>query len=657
MFQDYLKREEILFRLCKARAKLARHRGKSHLNHIISADKKYNYHYNNPDSKRHKGDDIDLLCSIMPPRRKWINPTKKERYPRGTIQRINSVEYNTKALLKTISFYETNNPSEPFLINLNQFIDEILKEVNSGLINLTTPHIQPKLKKPEKKTDMTCRPICIFSLKDKIIISIVNKYLTEALDQFFYEHSYAFRSKRDGGKFPPTHHTAIKYLLEYKSKYKGKNLWVAECDISKFFDTVNHQVVKKAFYDLVKKHNRIYRNKIDKLAIKVFEKYLKCYDFQKMVYSQNSNLQYWIDNRKEGGEFEWVEKDLENLGCYKQIIRNKIGIPQGGALSGLIANIVLHSIDEKIVNDNDDKLCYIRFCDDMLLIHPNRKICEEKSNLYFEGLKELKLVFHSPTAVSPLDKYEFWNKSKSKSPYKWSNESSGSFKRIGFVGYEICFNGTLRVRKSSLIKEKRKISTLVRSTLDILKNGKRKSDDMILESVSNKLIGMSVGRVTMKNYKISDNEMCWTNGFTLLQNNKILRLQLRKLDHYRSRKLAFFARKLEKISSSTSQKHTETKKIGRHFFTKISGISYEDSEKIRIELQALKVLNVKFFLTKSKKELLKNSPQVLQLSSQYLSHLVEIHSLLLNDSQENRYVPYYGKPFSYYYNIIEKVKT
>ena len=77
-----------------------------------------------------------------------------------------------------------------------------------------------------------------------------------------------------------------------RDRYKGKNLWVAECDISKFFDTVNHQVVKKAFYDLVKKHNRIYTNKIDKLAIKVFEKYLKCYDFQKMVYSQNSNLQY-----------------------------------------------------------------------------------------------------------------------------------------------------------------------------------------------------------------------------------------------------------------------------------------------------------------------------------------------------------------------------
>lgn len=656
MFQDHFNREEILFRLCKARAKLARHRGKSHLNHIISADMKYNYHYNNPSSKRHKGDDIDLLCSIMPPTRKWINPTKKERYPKGTQQRINSVEYNTKSLLKTISFYTDKHPTEPFLINLNKFIDDILNEVNSGTINLASPHIQPKLKKPEKKTDKTCRPICVFPLKDKIIISIVNKYLTKSFDQFFYEHSYAFRAKRDGEKFPPTHHTAIEYLLNYKSKYKGKRLWVAECDISKFFDTVSHKVVREGFYGLIKQYNRIYTSKIDKRAIEVFEKYLKCYDFQRMVYSQNANHQYWIDNKKEGGKFEWVENDLQNLGCYTHIKQNKIGIPQGGALSGLIANIVLHSIDEKIINENDKKLCYIRFCDDMLLIHPNRKICEEKSNLYFQSLKELKLVSHNPDTVSHLFKSRFWNNSKSKSPYKWSNQTN-SFKRIGFVGYEICFNGTLRVRKSSLEKEKRKISTLVRNTLEILKQGKRKSDDMILESISNKLIGMSVGRVTMVNYETSDNEMCWVNGFTLLNNNKILRLQLRRLDRYRSRKMAFFKRKLKKINTSSTLGLNERKKIGKYFFTRISGISYEDAEKIRLELQTLKILNAKFFLTKSKKMFIENSPQNLQLSTQFLSYQTEIHSLLLDDSKEDRQVPYYGKPYSYYYNVIEKVKT
>ena len=54
---------------------------------------------------------------------------------------------------------------------------------------------------------------------------------------------------------------------------------------------------------------------------------------------------------------------------------------------------------------------------------------------------------------------------------------------------------------------------------------------------------------------------------------------------------------------------------------------------------------------------IENSPQNLQLSTQFLSYQTEIHSLLLDDSKEDRQVPYYGKPYSYYYNVIEKVKT
>lgn len=90
--EDFFTYEEILFRLCNARAKLARQRGKSHLNHIISADNNLNYHYNNEKSNRHKSADITLLCSMMPPRRKWISPTKKERYINNGIQRIFSTE-------------------------------------------------------------------------------------------------------------------------------------------------------------------------------------------------------------------------------------------------------------------------------------------------------------------------------------------------------------------------------------------------------------------------------------------------------------------------------------------------------------------------------------------------------------------------------------
>jgi len=51
----------------------------------------------------------------------------------------------------------------------------------------------------------------------------------------------------------------------------------------------------------------------------------------------------------------------------------------------------------------------------------------------------------------------FWSdKIKSKHPYKWSLNYADSFPWFGFVGYEIHYAGNLRVRKSSLAKEKTK---------------------------------------------------------------------------------------------------------------------------------------------------------------------------------------------------------
>lgn len=657
MLENCFNREEILFRLCKARAKLAMQRGKSHLDHIISADPTYNYHYNNQKSSKHKGIDTELLCSIMPPRRKWKNPSIKERYPKTNGQRITSVEYNTKALLKTIYYFRINEPTEPFFIKLEKFIDEVMLELNNVNFVLESPEILAKLKKPDDRNCKICRPICVFPLKDKIIISIINNYLTKVLDGIFYDHSYAFRAKKPDANFPPTHHSAIEHILDYKKKYKGKRLWVSECDISKFFDTVNHTTVKEKFKQIVQTYNKSNVEKIDTRAIAIFLKYLECYDFQKFVYALNENNEYWIKRKKEGGTFEWVEDDLLKLGCYKQIKKNRIGIPQGGALSGLIANIVLHSIDMEITSTTDEKLCYVRFCDDMLLIHPNKKICQEKTKIYFEGLEKLKLISHNPHKVESSNKKFFWNKSKSKSPYKWSSHSANSFDRIGFVGYEVCYDGTLRVRKSSLIKEKHKIRSLTQHTLSILKNGKRKSDDMIIESISNKLVGMSVGRVSMKNHKVSDNEMCWVNGFTLLHDNPNLRNQLKRLDHYRSKHLSRFKKKLEKIPEAAIKSSDESKKIGKHLFIRVSGISYTDSENIRLELQKIKILNTKFTLTKFKKAELMKTPTSLILPNKYVSYVPQIYSLLMDSDKEDRYVPYYGKPFSYFYHVIDKKET
>ena len=95
-------------------------------------------------------------------------------------------------------------------------------------------------------------------------------------------------------------------------------------------------------------------------------------------------------------------------------------------------------------------------------------------------------------------------------------------------------------------------------------------------------------------------------------------------------------------------------KIGKYFFIEIDGISYADSEAIRLELQKNKILNSKFSLTKYRKELLLKDSNSLVLSSKYNSYKEKVYNLLITLEKEDRYVPYYGKPFSYYYHIIEK---
>ena len=92
---------------------------------------------------------------------------------------------------------------------------------------------------------------------------------------------------------------------------------------------------------------------------------------------------------------------------------------------------------------------------------------------------------------------------------------------------------------------------------------------MIIESISNKLVGMSVGRVTMKNYKVSDNDMCWVNGFTLLQDNPDLRTQLKRLDHYRSKHLSRFKKKLSLLPEVKVGNSNGSKRVGKNFFIRI----------------------------------------------------------------------------------------
>jgi hypothetical protein len=321
--------------------------------------------------------------------------------------------------------------------------------------------------------------------------------------------------------------------------------------MKKFYDTVNHTIIKKYFKVFI---NKIKRNHFDfysSAAEKIFYSYLDCYSFNKSVYPLNNNQDYFSKFKITNGAFEWVEKDLLKH-HYKKLNNAKIGVPQGGALSGLIANIVLHSSDLIIAKLKVKNLLYLRYCDDMIIMHPNKKICKSATSNYERSLFKLKLVPHVFKSVEKYDK-SFWN-NKSKKPYKWGDYINQEIPWIGFVGYEINFNGDIRVRKSSLKKEMSKQVEIIDIAWKAIKNNKKRaSDKYIEESIIHRLIGMSVGRVTMWNYKNGVNDLCWINGFSELSKNPTVAVQLKKLDKNRNKYFRQFKRKIKQIGLSDSE--------------------------------------------------------------------------------------------------------
>lgn len=575
-FEDYITDQEIVPYLCRMRAKIAKQRNKKHVVHMLTKDDKFNYH-------NHKLTDVEEeLNKILPCRRKWKELRKKERIKND--QPLNSIDKNIISLIKTIKAYRRNKPDEMFLKNLDNFIARLRNDVIDKSFKFQKPDIYPKLKEDKKSTKNTCRPISLFSLTDKIIISLANRYFTNLFDKYFSDSSYAFRALReiDGCKKALQHHDAFQRIIEYRKKHRREKLWVAECDMKKFYDSVNHTVIKRHFMRLLKYAKKDNPELLCNNANRIFYRYLDSYTFNKDVFPKNEDIAYFKKYKNiKNGEFGWVHDDLIKLKYYKRINNAKIGVPQGGALSGLIANIVLDFADKKVLKHKDENLLYLRYCDDMIIIHTNKRKCLEAVKRYRKALEKLKLIPHDFDKKINDDPKSFW-KAKSKKPYKWDSIDKGGFPWIGFVGYEINYEGHIRVRKSSLQKELKKQFELVNQLkIAISNDNKDASNGTIDESLINRLIGMSVGRVKIWNFDKIDNEMCWINGFKLLTENKYSRAQLKTLDKHRNRIYYKFKNKLYEMKDIKSNLKKTPKKTNREdiFYGKPFSYYYQAIEK------------------------------------------------------------------------------
>lgn len=539
----FFSESEILRQICKMRIKLARTRSKKHLLHLLTSNPNYNYHIKEEsDSKNELGEYQKTLTKelnhILPSRKNWVSlGESSRRKPNKPNEFLTSNDRNFYSLLKTIKLHKKKESKESWFLNLQAFINDIKNIVLEKKYSISTPIIFPELKgNINRRGKNECRPICLFSFKDRIILSLTNKFLTQLFDDKFQDSSYAFRVKKRGNQIV-SHHDCVKDILTYRNKHSDKQLYVVECDMKKFFDTIDHKIVKNKFDELISLSQNQFPHIDLEFPILIFNNYLDAYCFNLNV-PKKTDSKFWSSYGIQNGFFGWVEDEIPEY--YDNISEERVGIPQGGALSGLIANIILNETDIQIKKFN---VFYSRFCDDMIIISTSLEECSKSQNKYVETLRTLKLFPHPFKSDIELvdfdldDKiyYNFFWKGKSKGPFQWGKIENLNFPWIGFVGYEINYKGEIRVRKKSFKKEIKKQETIVKEIKNAVNIGRRKPKGTITESAINRLIGMSVGRIGIDNFDEVSTDLCWKNGFKLLNINKHSLNQIKHFDRNRSK--------------------------------------------------------------------------------------------------------------------------
>ena len=524
------------------------------------------------------------IRKMTPKRNQWrrLRPHLRDRKASKEVR-------NTASLRSTIyhdlRLHGAGGTTPEYIPELLSFVKNITRIVNSdspidfnGCIKIIA-----QFKKNEGDTAIY-RPLSVYtSLEAKTLISLASGYLSSVLDKHMHKEILSYRPKREyhGQKnYATDGNDAIIGLRKFLDDHRGQNIYVAECDIQKFFDIINHDVVLKCFAELATEaglpdYHQVERILKDVMSLNADEEYWKVHRQSQMRHAR----------RQKGGQmtreianyrFGWVDDECFGT-CYEseeqfKACRDYLGVPQGGALSCIISNVVLNSVDKAVVDESDPDRFFVRYGDDILLAHTSYEKCCELTNAYVKALEEHHLPYHPFKSVCECkdgDKTlkSFWDV-KSKSPFYWGPGEGNASEWIGFVGYEVKYAGEVRMRKSTLDK---KFGAINKKYHSCLRKDEPKNFPNYLQSTRRKLSGIPSSLTKMKALKL--------NRYSIFQVKSLDRYRLQKIQRLQAKLTRKFSHLSWETGKSIDLEYnfiTQRQKGAEHsFYSKLASISNE----------------------------------------------------------------------------------
>ncbi|MEN8882654.1 MAG: reverse transcriptase domain-containing protein [Flavobacteriaceae bacterium] len=396
-----------------------------------------------------------------------------------------------------------------------------------------------KKRKREKNKRTKAREIHFASHFDAQIYSYYSYLLSKKYNDLlktknFNKSVVAYRKIEIEGK-KDKHKCNIDFALDtfqFIKNQKDKELTVIVADVTKFFDSLNHSILKKKWkevlgekvslpadhYNVFKSLTKmryvnedlLFRNYKDKIWVSTREennpkkKRLKQKSFKKKHFLKDNNAVSYCDR----------DTFFKNSLHLISKSTNSKGIPQGTALSATLANIYMLDFDQKVQDYiNSVNGYYQRYSDDLIIVVPRK--CEKEAINMIRSLvkEEAKLEIHPDKTTV----YHFYNKNSQFVGYEIDEKTQEiKNKKLEYLGFE--FDGErVLIKTAGYSKFYRSMKRSFKRATSLAVNAKSVDDEIHKGALYKRFTYKGAKRKRVYNKKTKTEKYDWGNYLSYVE--------------------------------------------------------------------------------------------------------------------------------------------